>query len=158
MLARSLVGAGGEVLVAAAAAPALGDDDLLVGLLEVVNQLAGFLVVKRRADRDLQNDGVAVEAGAVGAQAVFAALRLVLRVIAEVNQCVVALRADHNDVAATAAVAARGPAAGNELLAPEGHAAVAAVAGLDANFCFIDEHGDQGSGIRDQGISFPDAY
>jgi hypothetical protein len=57
-----------------------------------------------------------------------------------VDQRVVALRADHDDVAAAAAVAARGAAAGNELLPPEGHAAVAAVAGLDANFCFIDEH------------------
>jgi hypothetical protein len=39
-----------------------------------------------------------------------------------------------------AAIAARGPAAGHKLLAPEGHASVAAVAGLDANFCFINEH------------------
>jgi hypothetical protein len=54
VLARSLVGAGGKVLVAAPAASALGDDDLLVGLLEVVDQLAGLLVVKRCADRDLQ--------------------------------------------------------------------------------------------------------
>ena len=33
-----------------------------------------------------------------------------------------------------------GPAAGHKLLAPEGHAAVAAVAGLYSNFCFVDEH------------------
>jgi hypothetical protein len=82
----------------------------------------------------------AVEAGAVGAHAVLAALRLVLRVIAEMDQRVVALRDFHDDVAATAAVAARRAAAGHKLLAPEGHAAIAAVAGLDANFCFIDEH------------------
>ena len=109
-----------------------------------MDQLAGFLVVKGCADRDLQDDGVAVEAGAVGAHAVLAALALVLRVIAEVDEGVVALRADHDDVAAAAAVAARGSAAGNELLAAEGHAAVAAVAGFDANFCFIDEHGEPG--------------
>jgi hypothetical protein len=54
VLARSLVGAGGEVLVAAPAAPALGDDDALVGLLEVVDQLAGLLVVERCADGNLQ--------------------------------------------------------------------------------------------------------
>ena len=92
VLARSLVGAGGEVLVAAAAAPALGDDQALVGLLEVVDQLAGLLVVKRCADRHLQHDRVAVQAGAVGAHAVLAALRLVLGVVAEVDERVVALR------------------------------------------------------------------
>ena len=70
----------------------------------------------------------------------FAALRLVLGVVAEMDQRVVALRADHEDIAATAAVAARGTAAGNEFFAPEGHAAIAAVASLDANFCFINEH------------------
>ena len=91
MLARSLVGAGGEVLVAAAAAAAFGDDEALVGLLEVVHQLAGFLVVERGADGNLQDDRVAVQAGAVGAHAVLAALRLVLRVVAEVDQRVVAL-------------------------------------------------------------------
>ena len=140
VFARGLVNRGGKVLVPASAASALGDDDALVRLLEVVDQLAGFLVVKGCADRDLQDDGVAVQAGAVGAQAVFAALALVLRVIAEMDQRVVALRTDHDDIAATAAVAARGTAAGHELLAPEGHAAVAAVAGFDANFCFINEH------------------
>ena len=62
------------MLVAAAAAPALGDDDALIGGLEVVDQLAGVLVVKGGADGDLQDDGVAVEAGAVGALAVLAAL------------------------------------------------------------------------------------
>ena len=39
-----------------------------------------------------------------------------------------------------AAVAAGGTAAGDELLAAEGHAAVAAVARLDADACFIDKH------------------
>ena len=70
----------------------------------------------------------------------FATLALVFRVVAEMDQRVVALRTDHDDIAAMAAVAARGSAARNELFAPEGHAAVAAVAGLDANFCFINEH------------------
>ena len=139
---------GGEVLVAASAASAFGDDDALVGLCEVVDQLAGVLVVEGGADRDLQDDGVAVEAGAVGAHAVLAALGLVLGVVAEVDQGVVALGADHDDVAAAAAVAAGGTAAGHELLAPEGHAAVAAVAGFDANFCFIDEHLSEVRGQR----------
>jgi hypothetical protein len=135
----------GKVLVATAATAALGDDQPLVRLAEIVDQLAGLLVVKGCADGDLESDGVAVEAGAVGAHAVLAALRLVLGVIAEVDEGVMALRGLHDHVAATAAVAARRSAAGNELLAAEGHAAVAAVAGFDANFCFINEHGHPGN-------------
>jgi hypothetical protein len=95
---------------------------------------------------------MAVEAGAVGAHAVLSALRLVLGIVAEMDERVVALAGLHDDVAAAAAVAARGSAAGHKLLPPEGHAAVAAVAGLYANFCFIDEHGEDsgsGLGIRD---------
>jgi hypothetical protein len=113
-----------------------------------MDEFAGFLVVKGSADGDLEDDGVAVEAGAVGAHAVLAALALVFGVVAEVDEGVVALRAFHDNVAAAAAVAARGTAAGDELLAAEGHAAVAAVAGFDANFCFIDEHG-KSQGLRD---------
>jgi len=50
MLARSLMRAGGEMLIAPAAAAALGDDDLLVGLTKVVDELAGFGVEERGAD------------------------------------------------------------------------------------------------------------
>jgi hypothetical protein len=57
------------------------------------------------------------------------------------DQGVVTLGADHDDISATAAVTAGGTAAGNEFLAAEGHAAIAAVTGFDANFSFIDEHG-----------------
>lgn len=73
------------------------------------------------------------------------ALALVLRIVAEVDERVVALRADHDNVAAATAIAAGGTAAGNELLSAEGHAAVSAVSGFDANFCFIDEHGRPGN-------------
>ena len=70
-----------------------------------------------------------------------AALALVFGVVTEVDEGIVPLRGDHDDIAATSAVAARRTAAGDKLFAPEGHAAVAAVAGFDANSCFIDEHG-----------------
>ena len=69
-----------------------------------------------------------------------AALGFVLGVEAEVDEGVVAEGGGHEDVAAVAAVAARGAAAGDELFAAEGHAAVAAVAGLDPDSCFINEH------------------
>ena len=121
------------MLIASAATAAFGDDHLLVGGLEVMDEFAGVLVVKGCAYRDLEGDRVAVGAGAIGAHAVFAALALVLGVVAEVNKGVVALGGDHDDVAGRTA-------AGNELFPAEGHAAVAAVAGFDANSCFIDEH------------------
>ena len=132
--------AGCEVLVAAPAAPALRDHNALVRLLEVMHQLARLHVVERSAHRNLQRDRSAIQTGAVRAHAVLAALPLVLRVVAEMNQRIVPLARLHDDVAATAAVATRGPPARHELLPPEGHAAVAAVAGLDPNFGFINEH------------------
>ena len=121
-----------------------------------MDQLARFLIVKCCADRNLHNNRVAVQTAAVGAHAVLAALALVLRVVAEVDKRVVPLRADHDDVAAATAVAARRAAAGDKFLAPEGHAAIAAVAGFDANFCFIDKHcTTRDKGLRDQGDSKP---
>src|SRR5262249_57064124 len=111
-----------EVLVAPATASTFGDDEALIGFGEVVNQLSGFLVVKRCSDRHLENDGLSVESGAVRAHAVLAALRLVFGVVAKMDEGVVALGRFHDDVAAPAAIAARGPAAGHEFLAPEGHA------------------------------------
>ena len=148
VLAGGLVGAGGEVLVAAAATAALGDDDFFIGVLEVVDQFAGFLVVEGGADGDLDGDGATIEAGTVGTHAVLPALGFVLRVVAEMDEGVVALGADHDDVAAASAVAAGGTAAGDEFFAAEGHAAVAAVAGFYFDFCFIDKHGT----TRDEGL------
>src|SRR5690242_503904 len=125
------MGAGGEVLVAASAAPAFGDDDGLAGAGEVVDQLAGRVIVEQGADGDLERGVFAGVTGAVGAEAVAAALGLVLGVEAEVDERVVAERGRHQDVAAVASVAAGGAALGHELFAPEGHAAIAPVAGLD---------------------------
>ena len=140
VLARGLVGGGGEVLVAAAAASALGDDDFFAGMGEVVDELAGVVVVEQGADGDVEDGVLAGVAGHVGAHAVLAALGLPFGVEAEVDEGVVHAGGAHEDVAAVAAVAAGGTAAGDEFFAAEGHAAVAAVAGLDADSCFIDEH------------------
>ena len=68
------------------------------------------------------------------------ALGLVLRIEAEVDQRVVGEQGRHQDIAAVATVAARRPAPGNELFPAKGHAAIAAVSGLDAYFGLIDEH------------------
>ncbi len=140
VLAGGLVGGGGEVLVAASAAAAAGDDDGFVGAGEVVDELVGVVVVEEGADGDVEGDGGAGFAGAVGAHAVLAAAGFVFGVEAEVDEGVVGEGGRHEDVAAVSAVSAGGAAAGNEFFAAEGHAAVAAVAGLDADFCFVDEH------------------
>ena len=140
MLARGLVRGGGEVLISAAAAAAAGDDDLFVGVSEVVDELAGVVVVEQGADGNFEEGVLASEAGHIGAEAVAAALGLPLWVEAEVDQGVVGEGAGHEDVAAVAAVAAGGASAGDELFAPEGHAAIAAVASLYSNSCFINKH------------------
>ena len=64
-----------------------------------------------------------------------------LGVEAEVDERVLGGRRDDVDGAAAAAVAAVGTAAGDELLAAEAQAAVAAVAGRDLDVDFVDEHG-----------------
>lgn len=140
VLAGSLMGGGGEVLVAATAATAVGDDDALVGMLEVVDEVAGIVVVDEGADGNFEDDVESVASGAVGTHAVLAALGAVEGVVAEVHEGVVALGGFHDDVAAAATVTTGGPATGNEFFAAEGHAAVTTVTGLDADFGFVDEH------------------
>src|SRR6185437_1370536 len=134
------MGAGGEVLVAASAASALGDDDGLVRPGEVVDELAGVVVVEQRTYGNFERKVLGGFAGAVGAHAMLTAFGLVLGVEAKVDEGVVAEGRGHENVAAMAAVAAGGASAGNELFAAEGHAAIAAVAGLDSDSCFIDKH------------------
>jgi hypothetical protein len=48
-----------------------------------------------------------------------------------------------------AAVSARGTTAGNEFFAAKSHGAVAAVAGLDTDSCFINEHVNLAESSRD---------
>src|SRR5579859_4365167 len=140
MFARSLVRAGGEVLVTAPSASAACYHDGLVGAGEVVDQFAGLVIVEQRADGNFQRGGLALRAGAVGAEAVAATLCFVFRIETEVDEGIVAQRGGHENVAAVAAIAARRPALGDELLAAEGHTAVAAVASPDTNSCFINKH------------------
>jgi hypothetical protein len=64
----------------------------------------------------------------------------VLGVEAEVDEGVVGEGRGHEEVASVATVAAGGTSARDELLAPEGHASVSAVSGLDSNSSFVDKH------------------
>src|ERR1700736_3929172 len=131
---------GGKASITASAASATGDHDFLVGLRKVEDFFAGVIVVHNRSDRNLQNYIFALAPGLVGPFAVPSALGVVFGVEAEVHQRIVPLAGLHDDVAALAAVAARGSAPRYKLFPAKGHAAISAVAGLDSDFCFVDEH------------------
>ena len=133
-LARRPVGRRREVDVAAPALAALGDDEALAVGAQIADQRAGRLVEHLRPGRHAQHDVLAaapvlVLVGARGCPGGAGNSLLV----AEVEQRRQPLVDDQHDAAAVAAVAARGAALGDELLAPEGDRAVAAVAGLHAD-------------------------
>src|SRR5207302_9832483 len=77
-----------------------------------------------------------------------AVARAVLALEAEVEQRGQPLVGLEDDVAAVAAIAARGAAARHELLAPKRYRAGTAVAGFDENFRLIDELHGLGAGLR----------
>src|SRR6478736_5538089 len=140
MLRGGLVCAGGKVLIATSAASALGNNDALVRLAEIADSFSCCLVIKNGAHRDFQNHAFSVSSCAVGALAMAAAFAFIFRIETEVNQRVVPLTGFHYDVAPMAAVAAGRAAARDKLLPAKGHASVAAVAGFNANDCFVNKH------------------
>src|SRR5215472_16925963 len=114
----------GEVLVAAPAASAAGDQHAVAGGGQVGEGLSGRVVVGQRAHRNLQNQILAGMAGAVGTFAVAAAIGPEFAVVPVTEQGVVVRIGFEVDAAAVAAIAARRSAAGDVLFAAEGHAAV----------------------------------
>src|SRR5260370_9950134 len=90
--------------------------------------------------RKLQQTVCAFAPGRVRACAMASPLGSVFGIETKMDQGIMALAGFHNDVASLAAVAARGPATRNKLLATKREATVAAVAGFDANCGFINEH------------------
>src|SRR5262249_31448462 len=98
------------------------------------------IVVNHRADRHWHLDRPALGACPVAALAVTPAFPLVFRIEAEVEQSILVLVRHHDDVAAAPAIAAARAAARDVLLAPKRKTAVAAVASLDQNSYFVDEH------------------
>ena len=119
-----------EARVAAAAVAAVCEHDASAGVGEVGDQVA-FVGEHLRADRDAQLRVGAV--GAVLARAASVAAALGLDPLAPLQRREVAQRRirEQHDVAAVPAVAAVRAALGDELLAPEGKAAVAALPGLN---------------------------
>ena len=146
-VARRAVGRGLEMRVAEAAIAALRQHDAVADLVEVGEQRLAVLLVDLRADRHLQHDVVAVRAMAVLAHAAAAALGLEVLLVAVVDQGVEAVDRLRDHVAALAAVAAVRAAELDELLAPERHAAVPAVAGADIDLGLVEEfHGARNMG------------
>jgi hypothetical protein len=82
---------------------------------------------------------VAVVALFIAAFAMTPALSLMLRIEPEMEQSVVMLGGDHNHIAAVSSIPATGSASGDVFFAPEGKAAVAAIAALHQDIYFIDK-------------------
>src|SRR6185312_9396293 len=123
--------------VAEPAIAAFGKHEFFAKAGEIVDQGFAILVEHLGADRYLEHDRLAIGAMAVLAHAIGALLRLEMLLVAVVDQRVQPGHAFEHDVAAAAAIAARGPAELDELLAAERHAAIAAVAGADIDLCFV---------------------
>src|ERR1700731_1874161 len=140
MLLRGLVCAGGKVLIAPAAASALGNNHALIRVRKILKTLTGFVIVNNGSDGNFEYDAFAVAASAVGAFAVASALAFVFRVEAKMDERIVALTGLHDDIPAPATVAAGRTAARDKLLPAKGHAPVATVAGLNPDNCFINKH------------------
>src|SRR5882757_2507653 len=140
MFPRSLVSRRGELCVAASAASAAADNDAVVRVREIVNDFSRIFVIHNRPDRNFQDDALTIAAGFFGAFTVPSTLGGVFGIEAEMDKRVVALAGFHPDVTTFTAVTAGWSSAWDEFFPPEGHTAVSAVAGLDSDFGFIDEH------------------
>ena len=130
----------GKVLIAAPAAPAWCDQNPLARLGQIGDHFAGILIGDHRSDRHRQNHVRAGMSGTIGAFAVAAAIGFEFAIVAVAEQRIVVRIRFQVNAAAVAAVAARRPAARHKFLAAERNAAVAAVAGLNVDFGFVNEH------------------
>src|SRR5947208_2750421 len=117
--------------VAEAAIAAARDHHALPDDGQVRQQGLAILFIDLRAGRDFHHDVPAVRSMAVLAHAGAAVLRGEMLLVAVVDQRVEAVDGGHDDIAATPPVAAVRSAELDELLAPERHAAVPAVARAD---------------------------
>ena len=130
MFARGLMPGLGKILVAAAAASTLRDEDALSGHGQIGDGFAGLFVVGERADGDKQYHVRAGMAGAVRAFAVAAAIGFEFAIVAVAQKrVVIGIRFEINAAAMTA-VATRGATARNEFFTAKRDAAVTAAAGL----------------------------
>jgi len=126
--------------IAVTASPALRHETALVRLREIVEHLAGFVVVDNCTDGDLDFEVVPIAAVSIAAFAVPTAFSAERVVVSKLQKGVFVDICNEIDVAATTAISAAGPAARNKFLPPEGNATMPAVACFDRDFGFVDEH------------------
>ena len=132
-----------EVDVPPTAATAAGDDDLLLDGVDIEEQRARLGVESLRADGDLHDEVGATLAVLVFTASGLAALGGQAARQLHVEQRRLAGIAHEDDIAALAAIAARGAAVRDVLLAAERDAPVAPVAGEHLHLARIDElHAD----------------
>jgi hypothetical protein len=132
--------AGGKVLIATSPATTLCHYQTLIRLRKIKKPLTARLVINNGADRDLEDDVLAIATCAVRALTVPSAITFVFRIEAEVDQRIVTLAGFHNNVTAAATIATGWPATRYKFFPAEGHTAVAAVACFDADNSFVYEH------------------
>ena len=111
----------------------------LAFLGQVGNQGLAVLFQDLGADGHLEHDVLAHGAGAVAAHAVGADLGLEVLAETIVDQGVEAVDRLDKHMTATPAVTAVGSAVLDEFFTPERHAACAAIAGLDVDFCLVEK-------------------
>src|SRR5262245_20144404 len=127
--------------IAVTAASALGDDEALDRLREIVDDLVGVFIIDNGADGDLDFEIRSVMAAPVAAFAMTPALGAKDVIVSKLQQCIFVRICDEINVAAIAAISTTRAATRNELLATKGDAAVSAIAGFHCDFGFVDEHG-----------------
>ena len=125
--------------VAEPALAALGDARAHAVMVEVGDRFARLEVADDGADRHAQFQVLTAAAVAVRTHAVLAALGAENARVAIVDEGVEVAVGDGPDAAAAPAVAARGPALRHVFLAPKGGRAIAAVAGNDLDFGFVEK-------------------
>ena len=136
--AGRLPGGGRKALIAPAATAALGQYKVLL-IRHVMDDLTGFCIPNHSAQRHRDDQVIAVAALHIAATAVAAGLSGIFALIAEIHQGGHAgIDPQHHTATVTAITTVRA-ASGDILFTQEGHAAVAAVAGLHEDPYFIDK-------------------
>ena len=138
-MARRLVGRGFEMRVAEPAIATARQQEALAFRRQVADQRLVVFLEDLRANRHPENRILAPGAIAVAAHAMRSSLRLVVLLIAIVDQRVEAAHRRDPDIATLAAIAAIGTAELDELLAPEGNTSGAAVARADKDPGLVEE-------------------
>src|SRR3954447_18213334 len=113
--------------VSASASAAVSDRECLPRACEINDFFAGVGIVNHRPDRHRHFYVLAFAAGAIAAFAMAAPLRVVLRVVSQMKECVRVFARQENNITAPAAIAAARTTSGNTLLAPERKTAVTAI-------------------------------